>query len=207
MHGKATPVDDLVLRAQHGDLGAFDRLVRTHREAIGRLVQRFVGPRGDVEDVVQEVLIQLHRALPSFRGDAKFTTWLHRLTVNVARMHLRAQRSRPRIATNEVPDAPRDSRPELDPESEAERNARVAAFHALLELLPEKKREVIVLHDLEGLSPAAIAEIVDAPIMTVRTRLFYARKELYAAMATDPHTAQIVEALLGKLKGKPEGAP
>lgn len=77
----------------------------------------------------------------------------------------------------------------------------------MLELLPEKKREVIVLHDLEGLSPAAIAEIVDAPIMTVRTRLFYARKELYAAMATDPHTAQIVEALVGTLKGKPEGAP
>ena len=68
MHGKATPVDDLVLRAQHGDVAAFDGLVRAHREAIGRLVQRFVGPRGDVEDVVQEVLIQLHRALPSFRG-------------------------------------------------------------------------------------------------------------------------------------------
>lgn len=207
MHGKAAPVDDLVVRAQRGDAAAFDRLVRTHREAIARLVQRFVGPRGDVEDVVQEVLIQLHRALPSFRGDAKFTTWLHRLTVNVARMHLRAQRSRPRFTDHEVPEGPRESRPELDPESITERNARVHAFHGLLETLPEKKREVIVLHDLEGLSPAAIAEIVDAPIMTVRTRLFYARKELYAAMSANPHTAQIVQALLGTLKGKPEGSP
>jgi RNA polymerase sigma-70 factor (ECF subfamily) len=174
---------------------------------VTRLVYRVLGPSNDVEDVVQDVFVHVYRSLPKFRGDAKFSTWLYRLTLNVARMHLRRGRSRPRFADVEVPENRRDGKPPETPDVVHERSERVRALYDLLETLSEKKRTVLVLHDLEGMPAKEIAEVVDAPVLTVRTRLFYARKELYAAIAADPRLRPAVEAILPDLPGKPGLTP
>src|SRR5207249_967468 len=125
------------------------------------------------EDIVQEVFLQVHRSLRDFRGDARFSTWLHRVTVNVVLMYRRAGRSRPLLDGDPTPSERHD--PEAArPDDEVDRRARVAAFFDILAKIPEKKRVVFVLHDIEGLLPAEIAKIVGAPVLTVRTRLFYA---------------------------------
>jgi RNA polymerase sigma-70 factor (ECF subfamily) len=199
-------VDPVVRRAQGGEEAAFNELFRRHRGDVTRIVTRVLGASAEVEDVVQDVFIHVYRSLPKFRGDSKFTTWLYRLTVNVTRMHLRRGRSRPRFADVPVPDAPRDSTPPDRPDLIHERAERMRALESLLDRLSEKKRTVLVLHDLEGMPAKDIAEIVEAPVLTVRTRLFYARKELFAALADDPHLASVVESFLPDLPGKPRAA-
>jgi RNA polymerase sigma-70 factor (ECF subfamily) len=186
-------VDEVVLRAQRGDRAAFAELFRRHRSDVGRLVFRMLGPSPDTEDVIQEVFLQVHRSLAEFRGQAKFTTWLHRVTVNVVLMVRRAAKSRP-VFTGE-PSADQEADRGLLPDEGAARHARIDAFRRLLDRLPEKKRTVFVLHELEGLTPAEIAEIVDAPVLTVRTRLFYARRELAEMMRDEPVLAQLAEEL------------
>jgi RNA polymerase sigma-70 factor, ECF subfamily len=190
-------VDDLVRRAQRGDRSAFTSLFRRHRSDVSRLVFRMLGPTPDAEDVVQEVFLQVHKSLGEFRGQAKFTTWLHRVTVNVVLMVRRAARSRPVFSGELMSDHEPDGR--LLPDEDAARRARVTAFRRLLERLPDKKRTVFILHELEGKLPAEIAEIVDAPVLTVRTRLFYARRELAEMMREDPLLAQLAEELGGAM--------
>lgn len=203
----ARPMDPdaaLIARAQQGDTAAFRLLFRRHQGTVSRIVYRMIGPSPDVEDVVQDVFLNVYRSLPSFRGDAKFSTWLYRLATNVTRMHLRRGRSRPRFADQEVPEAPRDGAPIETPEVEVERAQRVRALYRLLDTLSDKKREVLVLHDLEGVPAKEIAEALDIPVLTVRTRLFYARKELYAALAAEPALEGVMRALMDKLPGRPK---
>ncbi|MEZ4408311.1 MAG: RNA polymerase sigma factor [Polyangiales bacterium] len=188
-------VPEYVLRAQRGDARAFQDLFRNHRRDVTRLCARLLGPRADLEDVVQEVFLQVYRSLPSFRAEARFTTWLHRVSVNVTLMHLRAARSRPKLGhelTHEPP-APEDD----SPQHNAARNERLRALYKILDTLAEKKRTVFILHDLEGVPAAQISKMVEAPVLTVRTRLFYARKEVYAAMAADPTLASVARDALG----------
>jgi RNA polymerase sigma-70 factor (ECF subfamily) len=192
-------IDDLVRRAQRGDRIAFTELFRRHRNDVARLVFRMLGPTADVEDVVQEVFLQVHKSLGEFRGQAKFTTWLHRVTVNVVLMVRRAARSRPVFAGEPVADHEPDRG--MLPDEDAARHARIAAFRRLLDRLPEKKRTVFILHEIEGQSPAEIAEIVDAPVLTVRTRLFYARRELADMMGEEPSLAQLAEELAAGSRG------
>ncbi|MDD9966478.1 MAG: sigma-70 family RNA polymerase sigma factor [Myxococcales bacterium] len=182
---------DLVERAQRGDRAAWDLLLRRHREDVLRIAFRHVGPSGDLEDVVQEALIQVYRSLHTFKGQARFSTWLYRVVSNVAKMHLRAKGSRPRLAEEFAQRAPRVDTHAARGDDAAERMRRARALYAQLDRLSEKKREVLLLHDFDGLSPKDIAERVDAPIMTVRTRLFYARRDLYRAMASDPELQEL----------------
>lgn len=185
--------DTLIERAKTGDKEAFQLLIAEHQDRIRRIVMRFLGMSPEVDDVVQEVLIQLFRSLPRFRGDSKFTTWLYRVSLNVTKMHLRRLGSRPRFAELPENETVREGSTEKDsPEEAAIRTRRVAALQKLVAALPDKKRTVLILHDFEGQRPQDISEIVDAPVMTVRTRLFYARKELYAAIATDPDLANMM---------------
>jgi len=181
---------ELVDKARGGDRAAFRALFERHRADVARLVYRMVGPRADLEDLVQEVFVQVHRSLRDFRGESRFSTWLHRVTVNVVLMQRRAERSRPAL-TDELPITLEDSS-SVHPDDEAERRARIGSFFELLKKITEKKRVVFVLHDLEGKSPAEIAEIVGAPVLTVRTRLFYARRELEAMMREHPLLAGVV---------------
>lgn len=186
-------LDALVKASQQGDRAAFAELFRRHRGDVARLVYRMLGPTADAEDVVQEVFLQVHRSLGEFRGQAKFTTWLHRVTVNVVLMTRRAAKSRPALSSEAETD--HEPSPSPLPDEDAVRSQRIAAFRRLLERLPEKKRTVFILHEIEGRSPAEIAEVVDAPVLTVRTRLFYARRELDAMMREEPALAQLADEL------------
>ena len=183
----------LVARARGGDRTAFRALFDRHRAEVARLVYRMVGPRAEMEDLVQEVFVQVHRSLRDFRGDARFSTWLHRVTVNVVLMHRRAERSRP-ILTEELPTGTVEDAGSIHPDEEAERRARIGAFFQVLEGISEKKRIVFVLHDLEGLTPVEISAIVGAPVLTVRTRLFYARRELEERMRENALLAPVLAA-------------
>ncbi len=203
--GAATPRMDpdraLVERALAGEEAAFRQLFVRHREDASRVVYRMLGPSPEVEDVVQEVFLHVYRSLKTFRGDSRFSTWLYRLAVNVTRMHLRRKRSRPRFADVDLPEGPAEDAVVLDPAEQVDQRARVRALYTLLEGITEKKREVIVLHDFEGMPAKEIADTLGIPVLTVRTRLFYARKELYAAMAADASLRGVVATVAQRLPG------
>ena len=196
---------ELVARCKEGDRRAFRELFRLHRSDVARLVQRMLGRTSDVEDVVQEVFLQVHRSIGDFRGQARFSTWLYRVTVNVVLMHRRAARSRPTLVEQSEGHIPEDHAPL--PDDEVAKNARMAAFQRLLNRLSEKKRTVFVLHELEGMAAAEIANVVEAPVLTVRTRLFYARRELADMLREEPSLAILADGLetkggRGKKKGR-----
>jgi RNA polymerase sigma-70 factor (ECF subfamily) len=181
--------DPLVARAAAGDTAAFRKVYERHRADVARLAYRMLGPRADLEDVIQEVFVQVFKSLRDFRGQSRFSTWLHRVTVNVVLMHRRSARSRPVFTDPISGDAVGSD--DVPPDEDVERRERVRAFGRLLARLPDKKRIVFVLHELEGLSPAEIAQIVGAPVLTVRTRLFYARRDLEAMLADEPALASL----------------
>ena len=176
--------EELVLRCQAGNRDAFNELFSRHRTDVARLVQRLLGGHGDIDDTVQEVFLQVHRSLKDFRFGSRFSTWLYRVTVNVVLMQRRAARSRPKLV--EAPEGlvPEDA--SLSPEEQTARRRRVTAFYRLLDRLSEKKRVAYVLHELEGMTPSEIAQAVGAPVLTVRTRLFYARRELAEMLREEP---------------------
>jgi RNA polymerase sigma-70 factor (ECF subfamily) len=182
--------EQLVARAAAGERIAFRTLYERHRNDVARLVFRMLGRRSDLEDVIQEVFVQVHKSLKDFRGQAKFSTWLHRVTVNVVLMHRRAARSRP-VFADEPPAESLEPGDSVLPDEDAARRERMRAFGRLLDRLADKKRAVFVLHELEGLPPSEIARIVGAPVLTVRTRLFYARRELEAMLGEEPSLAGI----------------
>jgi RNA polymerase sigma-70 factor, ECF subfamily len=178
----------LIARAAAGDAAAFRELYERHRTDVARLVYRMLGNRSDFEDVIQEVFVQVYRSLKDFRGQAKFSTWLHRVTVNVVLMHRRSARSRP-VFADEPPGDGLLRSDDVRPDDDAERRERVRAFGRVLGRLADKKRIVFVLHELEGVAPAEIARIVGAPVLTVRTRLFYARREIEGMLREEPSLA------------------
>jgi RNA polymerase sigma-70 factor, ECF subfamily len=183
----ARPADeaDLIAKAASGDRAAFRTLYARHKDAVSRLVFRMLsGPR-DVDDVVQEVFFHVYKSLPDFRGQSKFSTWLHRVTVNVVLMHRRAAKSRPTYSEEPEADTTRDD-DAVAPDVDADRRERMRAFGRILDRLGDKKRTVFVLHELEGVAPQEIARIVGAPLLTVRTRLFYARREIEAMLEDEP---------------------
>jgi RNA polymerase sigma-70 factor, ECF subfamily len=188
-------IDPLVRLVQRGDEQAKNELFKRYHKEVARIAARSLGPDADLEDVVQEAFIQIFRSIDSFRGSAKFSTWLYRLVTNVTRMHLRKRRVRPLIADGIAPEQAMRPDGSGSPEHAAERSFRVRRLYQHLDRLSEKKRTVLVLHDFEGLLPVEIAQIVEAPVLTVRTRLFYARRELYAALATDPELAALAAEL------------
>jgi RNA polymerase sigma-70 factor, ECF subfamily len=189
---------ELVRRCQAGDERAFERLFLRHRGSVTRLVRRMLGPSPELEDLVQEVFLQVLRSLHGFRDEARFSTWLYRVALNVVLMHRRATARRPRLVDEAKGEPAVDVAPSAHEALETRR--RVDAFYALLARLSEKKRTVFVLHELEGLTPARIGEIVGAPVLTVRTRLFYARRELERWIAEEP-------ALAGFARASDEGSP
>jgi RNA polymerase sigma-70 factor (ECF subfamily) len=183
---------DLVARCRAGDPAAFRELFREHRAQVTRLIHRMTGGSPELEDLVQDVFVQVHKSLGSFRREARLSTWIYRVAINVVLMHRRALRSRP-TTIPAPPDASLDV--EEQPDEQLARRRRVAALYRLLDRMSEKKRTVYVLHEIEGLSPVEIAKIVGAPVLTVRTRLFYARRTLLAELANEPSLAALAEAL------------
>lgn len=173
---------DLVARCQKGDKDALGELYRLYRNEVARNLHRMLGPgRGDLEDVLQEVFIEVFRSIPRFRGDARVSTWLYRVCVNVALQRLRKRKRRAEVSADEVAEEATHE----TPERELDARRRLDAVYRILDELSPKKRVVFILHEIEGREPKEIAGIVGAPVLTVRTRLHYARKEFYARAARD----------------------
>ncbi|MFT3839897.1 MAG: sigma-70 family RNA polymerase sigma factor [Myxococcaceae bacterium] len=174
--------DDLLDRCKAGQPEAFRELYRRHHRQVASQLA-FLVPRSDLEDTLQDVFIEVFRSLKKFEGRSAFTTWLYRLTVHVA-MKARRKQVRSRLdVVEELPETADQSAGPDDTTLAAERRARV---EQLLEKLSPKKRTVLVLHDLRGMEASRIAEVLDTNILTVRTRLFYARRELEQLAQGDP---------------------
>jgi len=183
--------DQLVSRCAAGDRAAQRALFARLRPQVLRHVSYLVRRRAEVDDIAQEVLIEIFRSLPSFAGRSSLSTWVHRITVRSTYRHLRRQWKGvppPELLADE-PEAPAAA----DPDATAAIRDRQARVFQLLERLSPKKRMVLVLHDLQGVEAADIAKLVGAPVLTVRTRLFYARKEFADAARGDPALAEFFD--------------
>lgn len=168
---------ELVARAQAGDRAAFAALVRAHQDEVYTLARRLVGDPHLAADVAQEALIRAWRALPNFRGDAKLSTWLYRITVNTAWTHKnRAARHRatPLDDFSEVADRLDPNLPELAGET-LELRGRL---RQALDRLPDSQREVVVMKDVYGWSHAEIAEAMGVSVTAAKVRLHRARARL-----------------------------
>jgi RNA polymerase sigma-70 factor (ECF subfamily) len=170
----------LVERVQLGDKNAFNLLVTKYQHKVANLVSRYVKNQSDVPDIVQEAYIKAYRALPNFRGDSAFYTWLYRIAVNCAKNHMVASNRKPPGSDIEVEDAEiYDSgdalRENASPEKLLLTNEIKKVIFDTIEQLPEDLRTAINLRELEGLSYEEIATIMDCPVGTVRSRIFRAR--------------------------------
>jgi RNA polymerase sigma-70 factor (ECF subfamily) len=185
----------LVLRAQRGDKRAYELLVLKYQRKLGRLLSRFVRDAAEVEDVTQEAFIKAYRALPSFRGDSAFYTWLYRIAINTAKNYLVAMGRRAPTTTgfdNEEAENFEDAeqlRDSSTPESELQGKQIAATVNKAMDALPEDLRTAITLREIEGLSYEEIASVMNCPIGTVRSRIFRAREaiatELRPLLGTD----------------------
>jgi RNA polymerase sigma-70 factor, ECF subfamily len=187
---------ELVRQLQSGNTKAMREVVAANRLLVTRLVLSMGVPRADLEDLIQDVFVQVYRSIKDFRGQAKLSTWVHRIAVNVVLMHRRALRSRPTYVSDEETTLQLiDEGQDGSPLEEVARRQRIRAFDRVLSRISEKKREVFVLHEIEGFSPTEIAEMVSAPVLTVRTRLFYARKEIETLLLEEPSLATLSQEL------------
>jgi RNA polymerase sigma-70 factor, ECF subfamily len=174
----------LVARAQRGDKRAFELLVEKYQRKLGRLLARFIRDPAEVEDVTQEAFIKAYRALPAFRGDSAFYTWLYRIGINTAKNYLMALGRRAPTSTEvEAEDAEgfEDGEQLRDintPESVLLSKEIAQTVNATIDQLPEELRTAIQLREIEGMSYEDIARIMDCPIGTVRSRIFRAREAI-----------------------------
>lgn len=174
---------ELVRRVQRGDSAAFDALVRKYQHRIVALIGRYIADWSECQDVAQETFIRAYRALPNFRGDSQFYTWLHRIAVNTAKNHLVASSRRPPTDDVDAGDAEQyDSgtrlRETATPENELLRQEIELTVMRAVEALPEELRMAINLREVDGLSYEEIAARMDCPIGTVRSRIFRAREAI-----------------------------
>jgi RNA polymerase sigma-70 factor (ECF subfamily) len=174
----------LVARAQRGDKQAFELLVEKYQRKLARLLSRFIRDPAEVEDVTQEAFIKAYRALPAFRGDSAFYTWLYRIGINTAKNYLMAMGRRAPTST-EVEAEEAEGFEEAEqlrdintPESLLLSNEIATTVNATIERLPEELRTAIQMREIEGMSYEDIAKAMDCPIGTVRSRIFRAREAI-----------------------------
>ena len=177
----------LVERARGGDARAFEMLVVRYRRRIERLIGRMTRDEGLIQDLAQETFLRAWRALPQFRGESAFYTWLYRIAVNTARKALAESRRDPVLTESELAPAGDEEetfRPESEPTSTdtpegvlASRQI-AAAVNAAVDRLSEDLRQAVLLREIEGLSYEEIAEIMNCPVGTVRSRIFRAREAI-----------------------------
>lgn len=173
----------LVDRVQRGDKTAFDLLARKYQHKLAKLISRYVRDRREVEDVTQEALIKAYRAIGGFRGESAFYTWLYRIAVNTAKNYLESQGRRPpgsdvEIEGAELIESGEGLRDQATPERQMLTDEIATTVHRVLEHLPPDLRTAITLREIEGLSYEEIAEVMDCPIGTVRSRIFRAREAI-----------------------------
>lgn len=178
----------LVERAQRGDKHAFELLVLKYQRKLARLLSRFVRDAGEVEDVTQEAFIKAYRALPSFRGDSAFYTWLYRIGINTAKNYLVAMGRRAPTSTGfdaeeaESFEEAEQLRDTNTPENELMSREIAETVNRAMAELPDELRTAITLREIEGLSYEDIAGVMNCPIGTVRSRIFRAREAIAAEL-------------------------
>ncbi|MGR8949314.1 MAG: RNA polymerase sigma factor RpoE [Gammaproteobacteria bacterium] len=192
--GDADKDSELVKQVQNGSKKAFDLLVLKYQHRIIKLVMRYVRDRTDAEDVAQEAFLKAYRALPNFRGDSAFYTWMYRIAINTAKNHLVAAGRRPMEVDLENEDGESLDIAELQKDVATPENLLLTdeireTVQATIAGLPDDLRVAITLREVEGLSYDEIAQAMDCPIGTVRSRIFRAREavdlELRPLLATN----------------------
>ncbi len=173
----------LVEKVQAGDKRAFDLLVLKYQAKILALVSRYVQDSHEVEDVTQEAFIKAYRALPRFRGDAAFYTWLYRIAINTAKNHMVSRGRRPPGIDVEIEDAEYYEaggalRDQENPENQLFRAELEEVVNTAIKELPDDLRAAVTLREFDGLSYEDIADIMDCPVGTVRSRIFRAREAI-----------------------------
>ncbi|MDP1708054.1 MAG: RNA polymerase sigma factor RpoE [Gammaproteobacteria bacterium] len=181
--GEHTIDRELIERVQRGDKGAFDILVLKYQHKIVRQVSRYVRDLSEAQDVAQEVFLKAYRALPGFRGESAFYTWLYRIADNTAKNYLMAQKRRPSGSGIELEDAEQAGLESAlvvvaTPENLLLRDEIEKTVFSAIEQLPEELRTAITLRELEGLSYEDIAQAMGCPVGTVRSRIFRAREAI-----------------------------
>ncbi len=174
---------ELVERAQQGDNRAFDALVRKYQHKIVKLVSRYLHDPHESLDVAQDAFLKAYRALPNFRGDSAFYTWLYRIAINTAKNHLVARGRRPPDGDVDAQEAEQyDGQSGLKeyatPEHLLLRDEIEQTVFRAIDDLPEDLRTAITLRELEGMSYEEIAQTMDCPVGTVRSRIFRAREAI-----------------------------
>lgn len=178
------PVDrELVRRVQNGDKKAFDLLVLRYQHKIIQLISRYIKDSGEAQDIAQESFIKAYRALPRFRGDSAFYTWLYRIAINTAKNHLVARSRRPSDNEIDVQDAEQFEgadrlKEHATPEHLLLSDEIATTINLAIEELPEELRTAISLREFEGLSYEEIAQTMICPVGTVRSRIFRAREAI-----------------------------
>jgi RNA polymerase sigma-70 factor (ECF subfamily) len=176
----------LVERALDGDLAAFEQLVSRYQNKLVGFAARMLGDHDEAEDVAQEAFVKAYRALDSFRGQAQFSTWLYRIATNLCIDRARAKKRRPQQAYSldepldkdedkggrEVPDST------FEPSKSVEREELRQTVRATMAEMPEKMRQVLIMCDMQGMPYEQIAQVLNCPIGTVKSRLFHARADL-----------------------------
>jgi RNA polymerase sigma-70 factor (ECF subfamily) len=190
---------ELVERVQRGDKRAFELLVAKYQRRVERLLSRLIRDPSEIEDVAQEAFIKAYRALPQFRGDSAFYTWLYRIAVNTAKNYLVSQGRRPKPFADTQTDEDGESFDAADvvedintPDAVLHSRQVAEVVNAAIESLPLDLRTAITLREIEGLSYEEIAQAMDCPIGTVRSRIFRAREAV----------AEQLRPLLGTVEGK-----
>jgi RNA polymerase sigma-70 factor (ECF subfamily) len=188
----------LVERAQKGDKRAFELLVIKYERKLGRLLSRMVRDAAEIDDITQEAFIKAYRALPQFRGESAFYTWLYRIAVNTAKNYLMAKGKR-EIPKSDFVDEDGEAMEDVlmphdiaTPDAELQTKQIAKAVNEAVEALPEELRTAITLREIEGLSYEEIAQMMDCPIGTVRSRIFRAREAI----------AEKIRPMLGTSKDK-----
>lgn len=175
----------LVARAKKGDKRAFDFLVLKYQHKIFSLISRYIKDSDEIQDVAQEAFVKAYRALPRFRGDSAFYTWLYRIAVNTAKNHLVSRSRRPPGVDVDVSDAEFFEGPSALKDIETPENRLFGdelkqVVQTSIQNLPEDLRAALTLREFDGLSYEDIAEVMDCPVGTVRSRIFRAREAVEA---------------------------
>ncbi|MBN2163724.1 MAG: sigma-70 family RNA polymerase sigma factor [Pontiellaceae bacterium] len=183
------PDDDLVLKAQQGDVHAFDQLVKRYHGKIYALTYNMTSNREDAEDLTQDIFVKAYQALPRFKGKSSFYTWLYRIAVNKT-INYRKKRNRKRTMSldqfdNEIKldDIYHDLTSKGSPLRNLSLSELQKKLNEAMQNLSDKHRTVVVLHDMQGVPHEDIAKMVGASVGTIRSRLFYARRQLQSELA------------------------
>lgn len=187
------PDESLVAKVQAGDISAFDKLIDRYKGRLYATIYHMTSNHDDAADLLQETLIRAFKAMPRFRRDARFSTWAHRIAVNVTINHLRQNKKRASLSLDQMEvdanelDAVRKILSEDAPRPGDEPEERIAALQKLLnesiQSLSENHRAVVVMHSVQGMTHAQIGEVLGIPEGTVKTRLFHAHRLLRKKLA------------------------